>query len=297
MKTRIACNYAVIRFLPYPEAGEFVNVGVVVHSPKTGFFDHRLLPAARISRVHGFFPELQIDHYKDALKNCAAELNRMRGEIGICGNAAQQVAIDPQLGVALFRELVRPRETVIRFSNAGTALADEADEFLCELFDRYVLRMFAKEVEYQEQVMQRRVAQTLRTHKLITRFREAKVGNEDYHVNFPFVYQPRIGLFARAIKPLNLAQADSTKIYDHGTLWVNRIHRLRRMHQAPKQMLFPVHVPAAGEKKRRAACDEICAELKNLGVLIVPENDDGQIVRFAEAAREESGGTIRLAGS
>ena len=78
---------------------------------------------------------------------------------------------------------------------------------------------------------------------------------------------------------------------------MNRIHRLRRMRQAPKQMLFPVHVPAAGEKKRRAACDEICGELKKLGVLIVPENDDTQIVRFAEEAREESGGTIRLSAS
>jgi len=26
-----ACNYAMLRFLPYPETGEFVNVGVVVN--------------------------------------------------------------------------------------------------------------------------------------------------------------------------------------------------------------------------------------------------------------------------
>ncbi len=34
MKTgKVACNYAIIRFLPYPETEEFVNVGVVLACP------------------------------------------------------------------------------------------------------------------------------------------------------------------------------------------------------------------------------------------------------------------------
>lgn len=297
MKTRIACNYAVIRFLPYPEAGEFVNVGVVAHSPTTGFFDYRLLPANRISRVRGFFPELMVEHYKDALKNCDAELERMRGEIGICGGAAKQMAIDPALGLQLFRELVRPRETVIRFSGAGTALVDEGDDFLRELYERYVLRMFARDVEYQEEKMQRRVANTLREHRLITRFREAKVGNADYHVHFPFVYESRIGHADRAIKPLNLGHAETMKIIEHGEAWLTRIRRLRRINKAPERMLFPVHAPAPGERRRRAACNEICAELERLEVLVVPETDDRQLVRFAEEARQEGESEVRLASS
>jgi hypothetical protein len=145
MKTRIACNYAVVRFLPYPEAGEFVNIGVVLHSPVTGFFDYRLLDEKRSSRVNGFFPELQKEHYRDALKHCAQELQRMRDEVGIAGQAAQQTKLNSAVGIALFRELLRPRETVIRFSSAGTALADEPEELLHDLFQRYVLRMFAME--------------------------------------------------------------------------------------------------------------------------------------------------------
>lgn len=297
MKTRIACNYAVVRFLPYPEAGEFVNVGVVAHSPTTGFFDFRLLPATRISRVRGFFPELKVEHYKDALKNCDTELKRMRDEIGICGGASQQLAMDPAIGLKLFRELVKPRETVIRFSNAGTALVNEASDFLRELFDRYVLRMFAADVEYQEEVMQRRVAKTLRDHQLITRFREVRVGNEDYHVFFPFVYEPRIGHAARAIKPLNLGHTDSTKIIEHGEAWLTRIRRLRRINKAPERMLFPIHAPNQSTGRCRRACDEICAELKKLDVVIVPESDDRQILHFAEAARLTNEPVIQLTGS
>jgi len=30
MKNQLVCNFSVVRFLPYPETDEFVNVGVVM---------------------------------------------------------------------------------------------------------------------------------------------------------------------------------------------------------------------------------------------------------------------------
>jgi hypothetical protein len=35
---RFVCNYAIARFRPYRETAEFVNVGVVLLCPPTGFF-------------------------------------------------------------------------------------------------------------------------------------------------------------------------------------------------------------------------------------------------------------------
>ena len=35
-------NYHVVRFLPYPETGEFVNVGVILFCPQLGFFDFKI---------------------------------------------------------------------------------------------------------------------------------------------------------------------------------------------------------------------------------------------------------------
>jgi len=283
MKSGIPCNYAIIRFLPYPEAGEFVNIGVVLHSPKAGFFDY-LLENKRTRRVGGFFPELEIGIYRDAIKYCEDELKRMRNEVGISVNNASQMTLNPEIGIAFFRDLVRPRETVIRFSQAGSVLTDDPPKVLRELFEYYVLRMFATEPEYQEEIMHRRVAATLKEHRLIARFKAAKVGTADYHVTFPFVHEPRIGLFERAIKPLNLGQDESTKIYDHGEQWINRVRRLQRMKIAPRQILFPVHAPDPDSKRRRAAYDEICAELRKVNdVVVVPERDEAGIVRFAAA--------------
>ena len=288
MKNGITCNYAIVRFLPYPEAGEFVNIGVVVQCPAAGFFDY-LLETKRTKRVGGFFPELEIGIYRDAVKNCEDELKRMRNEVGINSKNAAQMTLDPQNAIAFFRELVRPRETVVRFSQAGSILTDDPAKALRELFEYYVLRMFASEPEYQEEIMHRRVAATLKAHRLITRFKPAKIGTADYHVTFPFVHEPKIGLFERAIKPLNLGQDESTKIYDHGEQWINRIRRLQRMKKAPQRVLFPVHAPDPSSNRRRAAYNEMCDELRKVDVIVVPEGDEDAILHFASEAIEESG--------
>jgi len=280
------CNYALVRFLPYPEAGEFVNVGVVVHSPTSGFFDYRMMPTNATKRVRGFFPELELNLYKEALKNCEAELTRMRQEIGIAGAAAEQMAFDPRgVGLGLFRELIRPRETVIRFSGAGTARTEQPVTLLRELFLRYVRRMFAPK-EYQESMMQERVSKTLKQHQLITLFREGKVGNDEYHVRFPFIHRSVSGVFS-VIKPINLGQEDSTRIYEHGEMWLNRIRRLRKLSQAPDRMLFPVHSVQTKGTKQAMAASEICQELADLGAIVSSENDESRLVMFAKEAENE----------
>ncbi len=39
---KLACRYAILRFLPYTETGEFANVGVVLACPATGYFGFKL---------------------------------------------------------------------------------------------------------------------------------------------------------------------------------------------------------------------------------------------------------------
>ena len=50
----IPCRYAILRFLPYVETGEFANVGVVLMSTAGRYFGFRLL-GRRVARVTHFF--------------------------------------------------------------------------------------------------------------------------------------------------------------------------------------------------------------------------------------------------
>jgi len=41
--TKLACQYALLRFRPFAETGEFANVGIVMLAPEARFFGFRLL--------------------------------------------------------------------------------------------------------------------------------------------------------------------------------------------------------------------------------------------------------------
>ena len=243
MKIMQTCNYAVVRFLPYRETGEFVNVGVVLFCRQAGFFDVAL-ETQRRKRVTDFFPELDRDLFSAGRQAFHEELRRVKKLLH-----HDQPTLDGEACLGVFRELVRTRESVFRFSEVGTVSAEDPARKLAELFERYVNRQFAKTREYQETVMAHRLAEVLRAHELIRHYHlNQKVGNDEFHVLLPIVSAARNpqGVPRRAIKTLDLDRDEPTKIYDHGDMWVKRVERLRRARgpardDAPDR---PAHRPA-----------------------------------------------------
>lgn len=165
MKT--ACHYAIARFMPFIETGEFANVGVVLFSPN----------------------------------------------------------LDRAGMLTLWAEIVKPRETMLRFSDSRLVMADDPEAKLRELYAYYVERSFLAR-ETPEHALEKGVRGWLRGANLLNRFHPARVGNDEYHAQFPFVAgtdeRPE-----KIIKPLNLGHADASHIIDHGGQWVVRLNALR----------------------------------------------------------------------
>lgn len=151
MNAMRTCNYAVVRFLPYRETGEFVNVGVALFCREANFFDVAL-ETQRRRRVTDFFPELDRDIFTAGRQMFHQELLRVKTLI--CDDDRK---LDMETRAGVFRELVRPRESVFRFGEMGTALAEDPAKKLAELFERFVNRQFAQPHEYQETDMARRL--------------------------------------------------------------------------------------------------------------------------------------------
>jgi hypothetical protein len=141
---QLVCNYAPVRFLPYREAGEFGNVGVVVHCPQTDFFGYRLLPLKRAGRVTGFFPDLDAKLFEATLNGLERELARVQS------NHHPQPfnqEVTPEIAktqAQRFGEVIRRREGLVHFGEAGTLMADTPAEALDLLFGRFVERPFAQ---------------------------------------------------------------------------------------------------------------------------------------------------------
>lgn len=123
------CNYAALRFLPYPETGEFVNLGVAVHCSTRFFFATRM-ETEKERRVADFFEGLDIDAFRGARDDFAAELRRVEGM------AASRNSVE--FSRQIFLELVRPRESLFRFGEIRTALTHDPSVLTGRLFDRYV---------------------------------------------------------------------------------------------------------------------------------------------------------------
>jgi hypothetical protein len=269
-----------VRFLPYRETGEFVNVGVVLFCRETGFFEV-LLETQRRRRVTNFFPELDPNLFRLGGQRFHQELRRVKQ---LLSANDRKLADDVCLGI--FRELVRPRESVFRFSEVGTVLADDPAKKLQELFERFVNRQFAKTKKYQETVMAHRLMDVLRAHHLFGHYRQnKKVGNADFNVLMPIVSEAHDerGVVLRAIKPLDLDRDEPTKIYDHGDAWIKRVERLRQVNQLPERMLFTINAAKINDKRIRA-CEQICEELLRLDVRVLPSGDDTNLLEFAKIA-------------
>lgn len=275
----VVCNYAIARFRPYRETGEFVNVGVVLVCPQVNYFGY-VFETRKYKRITDFFPELEVDIFKAGLSGMMKELAR----VAECEHRdyTHQLVLkeEAHASVGRFRELVRPREGLFHFGEIATVLASDPRNKHHELFAFYIKRQFARDREYQEVVMRRHLADFLRKHGLDRSYKcDQAIGDDTYHVILPFVHFQ--GSTARkAIKPLHLDKEGPTEIYRHGDAWISTVRRLQRINRLPRDLVFTIKPPKTGAKKVQAA-EEVQRELEALDTRTVLFADTMRILELA----------------
>ncbi len=280
MKNKLACNYTVLRFLPYPETGEFVNLGIAMGCPDLHWFDFRL-ETRRVDRITGFFPELK--HNKEAFvegrKLFKAEMDRMHAMLNDGDETQLRFKENAQQFNQAFLALVRPREEAFCFSTPRTCLTDDPKQTLHTLFEHYVERGFAQKPEYQEKLMTKRLRTVFSAKKILQHYTEHTFSNDLCQAHFPFVRQNEVR-FTRAIHPLDLDKAETPRIVEHADRWKNKLIRLQDVQDHPENILLVVRQPQSG--KRRDVCQQMCNELEQTGAILLPKEDQGGILSFAE---------------
>lgn len=275
MKT--ACHYAIVRFMPFVETGEFANVGVVLFAPNARYFGFKLL-GNRYARVTHFFEQMDAKVFRAAMHTCKEELVRIDRMLKQMGTDLRFKTLDREGTLALWNEVIKPRETMLQFGESRLVLADDAQAKVRELFEYYVERNFVTP-ERQEELLERGVRGWLREARLLEQFHVGVVGNEEYHARFPFVAGPEDHP-ERVIKPLNLGYDDAARIIDHGGQWIVRVNALKKRQLLPAKVLFAVNGPddftARGKAKR-----EVVDELTDTGVIVVPYGQAQSIIEFA----------------
>lgn len=278
----LACHYAIVRLVPIVETEEFANIGVVLFSPEARLFAFRLL-GARYSRITAFFDPLDAASCRAVMRDLREELERVAQAFRALGADSRLPRLDVAASLALWEDLIRPRESMLRFSTGRVAMATDPRARLDELFGLYVEHQVIAR-EHREHVLERGVRSLLRTARLTDRFVAANVGNDEYHARFPFVQlasddeRP-----LKVIKPLSLTQADPVRIIDHGGQWIMRLHALRKRGLLPAQVLFAVDGDEGEHSVRGDARRDVVGELRSLGVRVEPIQQRRAVLDFAAA--------------
>ncbi|MDF1645145.1 MAG: DUF3037 domain-containing protein [Pseudomonadales bacterium] len=274
---KIACQYAIIRFAPFVETGEFANVGIIMMAPKQRFFCFEL-ELKRYGRITRFFEDVDAQLYRKTLHNLKEELERVADMLKVHGFDKRLKTNDIDFANGLFNEVVRTRETIVQFDDVRTVLTDDPQKKIRELFAYYVERNFVTK-KYQEELLEGDVRKLLYKVDVGERFEKERLGDHSYHVTFPFVRHDADEP-VKVIKPLHLGHDEPTKIYDHGAAWINRINRLKGKFLEPERVLFTLAGPN-GDGNRLDAYHDIEKELKATGVKITSCDNRDKITQFA----------------
>ena len=275
----IPCLYAIVRFAPFVETGEFANAGVILLAPSERFFDFKLM-LTKHARVTRFFEPLEGKVFRATMRTLKDELDRAAGLIRQHGFDKRLKNNDVEFAKGLFKEIIRPRETTIKFCEPRPILAADPKAKLDELYAHYVERGFVTR-EYQEAVLEKGMRKWLGQAKISERFARVEVGNQEYRAAFPFV-EKRDELVLKAIKPLHLNQPAPNKILDHGGQWLFRVQALKKRGLLPARVLFAVNGPTHNDP-RVDAVREIVDSLQDIGVTVLPYAQKQQILEFAAA--------------
>lgn len=273
----LACRYSIVQFVPYTETGEFVNIGVVLTCPQTGYFNF-LLQDKKSKRVTNFFDALDRGFYLRTVKSVEEELSRLRATAYQLPSSNQPEALR-----TMFSALVQPREAIVRFSPARVLLTGDPAQTLRDKFDHYVDHSFATP-EYVEQTMNMRLRDLLHGLDLPAPFKPARVGNEIVNARFDFV-QTIDSTPLKIIKALNLSQADANDIAAHGDVWKGKIDRLIKLKQLPRDVLINVTLAPIEKSAHHELGQEIIHDLQRHHVTVVPGVDSGAMRQIKEFAQ------------
>jgi len=269
---KYACQYAIIRFMPFVETGEFANIGIVLMCPETRYFGFKLL--ARVRRITAFFDQLETRIYREARKDLNGELVRIQRYL------ADETANDEKTMRFIFKEVIRPREVMLRYDAPRTVLTDAPEKKLDQLFAYYIERDFVTP-DYIERRLETQLRNVLASAAIRDQYEEVRVEAGPFSARFPFAHRDSNGTVVKAIKPLHLAHADPAAAYEHGWTWVGKLRQLSISGALPKGVLLTTKLPDSANQDQIQVYEGLKTDFQDLGVEVTPITNTGSIERFA----------------
>lgn len=245
------CNYAVLRFQPYPQTGEFANLGIVMLC-SNGDFEF-LIESKHFTRITHFFGQMDKAIFLRSRKKFADELQRI-------ATMMEELRWQPKIQQEVFKHLIGPSATMFRFSEPRIIASKCPKKTINELFETYVLHKFDTKID-EEVELTKTVGRWLKNIEG-RKYTEVSIGDDLQPIKFPYALHNQNSIL-QAIKPISFDLQDAGKILDKGNTWFGRLRRLEIHKDAPLETILVSRPPSEKESPMYRAYKEVIAGLTN----------------------------------
>lgn len=209
-------QYSIVQFMPYPDREEGVNIGIVSYCPKNADFRFKLLPNTRKARVNQFFKKLSKDLFKLTITLVNKELNRLK-----------LMSRQETMHSSLFEELIRPRESLVRYRDIRVMMTNDYSACLNHLFNDLVDFESNTYKKDHDRVLAQKFKGILKQHKVDNLFQEKHLEKKNIglSVTMPFFSKSNY----KSIKPLSfIEQKNANSLIMHAATWATKIEMLQQ---------------------------------------------------------------------
>lgn len=217
MKT--AYTFTIIRYVHDKVTGEFVNVGVVLHAPTTGFLRAKCLTSN--GRLRRMFGPIDNDNIREFLRYIERRASRFDQDSGV--NLLFQ---DSKENAASFAaRFLPPDDSSLQLSAPSGGITEDPLHELHAIFDRYVDRYThgrPKTTRLDEEILPV-FRKPLEERRLAVHVQAKLIESPDYEHEFPLAWKNGVWNTCDAV---SFDLKDSTDILEKANKWLGRARNL-----------------------------------------------------------------------
>jgi hypothetical protein len=260
----IAYEFSVLRYSYDPVTQEFINVGVVLHSPSVRFLEARVnTNYGRASRVFG---RIDGTRYRFILRHLQQELDKLGYELAQGQLFGSLASLESSL-----KDILPPDDSSLRFDRGGAGVTDNLAKTCEKIYQRYVLgnEALAAEGRTREDVW-RTFRKPLERLDIVGRLVPKLITAKDYKYEFEHAWKNgRWNLY----EPISFDLLKESDIREKANKWLGRAMCLR---ESPESFKLTLLLGAPQSDRLRDAFQHAENILNKMNV-------DKEIVREQEA--------------
>lgn len=216
---KIPYSFSILRYIHDIISGEFINVGVVLYSPKANFLS--AICTSKYGRLSKTFSNINGDHFRNVTRFVQSKLEE-QGEKLV---SEFQFTELPIKATDIVAKVLPKDDSSLQFSPDGFGVTDDLQLTLEKIFNRYVEKYYEKSERpsrsdedvwkiYKKSLEEKRVLANLKPHQII--------GN---NYEYEFKYCWKNGNW-QAQEPISFDLLEATSITDKANNWLGRITSL-----------------------------------------------------------------------